>query len=397
MDERTSIQVRNPADSSMTEFALGSQTSVGKGSTASAECSAKVQQVLRQLGLTVTDISSLTQNRYGKDTPYFIPSSFQHKLRRGITPRVCQIVALSQITGYRFSDWMSICGFDPRLILDLQLQIENERTTIINVGRVSSTNGEITAPLTGAEGAYPRYLFAKIGTRDAVVYPRLAPGTVIRADTSYGPVYDGNESIEKRLWLVEHPAGISCCYLNRVDAEHVVLLPNRPPLAPWPLHLSREVRILGLVDWEWRSRVPTAFRPMCCRRLCDSPLPRVCPNAKAIGFSRMLRLSRGRIGLTLRAARDMTTRIASLLGQRDYTIALGLLSDYEAINRLPRHIAKIFSLCVIYGIDLFHLLEAAGIHVDDEGKPALIVNNQTEPHTSSDFVLRNPKMFRSVA
>jgi hypothetical protein len=371
MDERTSIEVCDPVSRSIAEFAFGSQTfSVTSGSGTRAErCSARVKHVLKQLGLTVTDVSALTQDRYGTKSPYYIPSTFQYKLKEGITPRLCQLVALSQITGYRFCDWMRICGFDPRLILDLQLVLECDRTTIINPERTNNGSGDIAPPLNGGRrSSYPHYIFAKIGRCDAVVYPRLAPGTVIRADMTYWPLMGENDEIEDRLWLVEHPAGISCCYLKRVDAEHIVLLPNRPPLAPCPLRLSREVRILGVVDCEWRAGVPGSFRPMSCRRLVDSLPPAVWPNASALTFSKLLRLSRSRVGLTFRAAHDMTCRISTVLGQRDYTIALGLLSDYEAIDQVPRHIAKVISLCVIYGIDLFLLLKAAGIHVDDRGK-----------------------------
>jgi hypothetical protein len=399
MDERTSIQVRDSARRSIAEFALGPQTyPVANGSRASAGCSSdQVRPVLRQLGLTVSDVSALTQDRYGKKSPYFIPSSFQYKLKHGITPRVCQILALSEITGYRFADWMRVCGFDPRLILDLQLQVENERTIIINAGCVTGASEGIVPSLNGVGKSIPHYLFAKIGTRDAVVYPRLAPGTLVRADTTYGPLPGENESVDKRLWIVEHPAGISCCYLKRIDAEHVVLLPSRPPLEPWPLSLSREVRILGRVDSEWRSGVPTPVRPMSCRRLSDSLSSGVWPHTRALGFSGLIRLARSRVGLTFRAAHEVTTRIASLLGYSEYTIALGLLSDYEAINRVPRHVAKIISLCVIYGIDLFQLLEAAGIHVDDRGKASLIFDNQTKPYASNDnFALRTTEI-RTVA
>ena len=67
-------------------------------------------------------------------------------------------------------------------------------------------------------------------------------------------------------------------------------------------------------------------------------------------FSDLLRISRGRTGLTFRAAHHLTRAIARILGNPEYGIALGMLSDYEAMGRLPRHIAKILSLC----IDLLH-------------------------------------------
>jgi hypothetical protein len=85
-------------------------------------------------------------------------------------------------------------------------------------------------------------------------------------------------------------------------------------------------------------------------------------------FSRLLRISRCRIGLTFREANKLTLQIASILQDRNFAIAAGLLSDYEAMNRIPRHIAKVISLCAIYGIDLWDLLEVAGLHIDDSNR-----------------------------
>jgi hypothetical protein len=90
-----------------------------------------------------------------------------------------------------------------------------------------------------------------------------------------------------------------------------------------------------------------------------------------MNFSRLLRVSRARTGLTLRAAHQMTIQVAQLLRNRDYSISLGLLSDYEAMNKLPRHIAKIMSLCIIYGIDFWEMMEAGGSQIDDSDKSHL--------------------------
>jgi hypothetical protein len=38
---------------------------------------------------------------------------------------------------------------------------------------------------------------------------------------------------------------------------------------------------------------------------------------------------------------------------------------------LPRHIAKIISLCIIYGIDFWELMEVCGIQIDDSEKGPL--------------------------
>lgn len=400
MDERTSIPVRNPVSRSITEFRLSSQTlSKANGSIARPQrCQAEVKNVLRQLGFTVTDISALTGVRYGKKSPYFIPISALYKLKKGITPRLCQIVALSQITGYCFADWMRICGFDPQLILHLQLQLDNKRTTIINPQPLERARDNRVSFSNGLANGDPPYFFAKVGTDDAVVYPRLVPGTVVRANPNYEPSLAATKLIEKRLWLVQHPAGVSCCYLRRIDAQHVVLLPSRPPLTPWPLHVSREIRLLGLIDWEWQPRFPAPFRPMPYHRFPEALPSPAWHDTTSVSFSRFLRSARFRAGLTLRSAHEMTTRIASFLGNREYSIALGLLSDYEAIDRLPRHVAKIISLCVVYGIDLFELLKAAGIQVEDCGKASLSFEDQIESEENKyNFRLATAEMFYSVA
>jgi len=90
-------------------------------------------------------------------------------------------------------------------------------------------------------------------------------------------------------------------------------------------------------------------------------------------FSDLIRAARGRTGLTFRAAHQLTSTIAQILASRDYAIALGLLSDYEAMGRLPRHIAKIISLCITYCLDIRQLMEAAGVYIDDSNKLPLPV------------------------
>jgi hypothetical protein len=331
----------------------------------------QIKQVLRRVGLTIAQVSALTAMRYGSKTPYFVPPTFLFKQRQGGTPHICQIVALSQVTGYRFTDWMGLCGFDLRLILALQLRIHTERTAIVTPAHTFPTaNSSLVAWDPRFQKTDGRYCFAKIGSRDAVVYPRLIPGSIVRADRSYSPHALDDASSADRLWLVEHSGGLTCCYVKRVDTEHIVLLPNRPPLSSWPLRLSREARILGLVDFELRPQEAAQFEPTCGPTKSELFPPT--PHGRSMGFSKLLRVSRSRAGLTLRAAHEMTIRVAELLQNRQYQIALGLLSDYEAVNKLPRHISKIMSLCIVYGIDPWELMEASGIHIDDSNKGTLL-------------------------
>jgi hypothetical protein len=334
------------------------------------EPAGQVKQVLRQAGLTMSRVSALTCMRYGKKTPYFIPPTFLYKQKNGVTPHICQIVALSEVTGYRFADWMSVCGFDLKLILALQLKVHSERTAIVTPAHAATRDASFIPASSRLQKSNRRYLFAKIGSGDAVVYPILLPGSVVRADRCYSPHVLDNKFADNLLWLVEHPGGLTCCHVKRVDNEHIVLLPNRPPLSAWPLRLSVEARILGLVDLELRPREAKPFEPT--YRPIKSDLQATVPHGgSGMNFSKLLRISRSRTGLTLRAAHQMTLRIARLLRNRDYSIPLGLLSDYEAMNKLPRHIAKIMSLCIIYGIDFWELMEAGGSRLDDSDKTPL--------------------------
>jgi hypothetical protein len=332
----------------------------------------QVKQVLRQAGFSMSRVSALTGMRYGKKTPFFVPPTFLHKQKNGITPHICQIVALSQVTGYRFVDWMNLCGFDLNLILALQLRVHTERTTIVTpTHRAVARDIRLMPRFLRLENSGGRYLFAKIGSLDNVVCPEILPGSVVRADRCYSPHIRETAPAENLLWLVEHPGGLACCHVKRVDNDHIVLLPNRPPLSAWPLRLSREARILGLIDLELRPTQAERFEPryLPVKSATMAMVPR---GMSQTSFCRLLRVSRSRAGLTLRAAHKLTLRVAQLLQNRDYGIPLGLLSDYEAMNRFPRHIAKIMSLCVVYGIDFWDLMEAGGSHIDDSDKMPIL-------------------------
>jgi hypothetical protein len=335
----------------------------------------RIKHALKRAGLTVSRASCLTGVQYGKDTPYYVPPTFLYKARIGITPHVCQLVALSQLTGYRFGDWMSLCGFDLRLILPLQLEVHTDRTAMITPAHTFSSHDFYCVRGDSGIAKSDRYFFVKVGSGDNVVYPKLLSGSVVRADRCYSPQVCSGERAEELLWLVEHPGGLACCHVKRVDSEHIVLLPSRSPLSAWPLRLSREARILGLIDLELRPRRTQHFGSR-YRPITTDTAPTIPAGCNTISLSTLLRNSRARAGLTLRAAQQKTVQVAQLLRNPEYRIPLGLLSDYEAIDRLPRHIAKIISLCVVYGIDFWQLMRAGGSQVDDAGKAPLF---------SSDF------------
>jgi hypothetical protein len=278
---------------------------------------------------------------------------------------------------------MTVCGFDLQLILALQLRLQSERTSILISGDTIRARYYVSSTSNEKVQKASEHIFAKIGTHDAVLYPRLVPGSIVRVDCTCCPPVHQKGDVDPRIWLVEHASGLTCCRIKRIDLDHVVLLPNCPPLSPWPLRLFRDARILGMVDLELRRRRVAPNRPMSSRHVRETVPPMLPVCSGASGISRLLRSSRSRAGLTLRAAHQMTMRIASLLQNPEYGISLGLLSDYEAMNKLPRHVAKIISLSAVYSINPFELLQASGIQINDSEKRPLFLDEHTNAPTKS--------------
>ena len=353
-----------------------------------------IANILRHSGYTITQLSNRTGDRYGRQSSYFIPPTFLYKLRSGVTPHICQIVALSESTGYCFVDWMRIFGFDLHQIPCLQQQLHPERTVLVTPIEFETASFrtrlfQSTSPIgESRDGPSPgvrigarlgddlrsataRHYFAKIGRRDALVSAELFPGMIVRVDPCCRQPMDGAHysSLHNLLWLLEHPGGLTCSHLRWIGGHQVVLLPSRPPFGSLPLSLSGEARVLGRVSLEpgsMRLEAPQfRARQVKCEDLYSSSSPF---DRMQMSLPGLLRTARGRTGLTFRAAREVTEAIARNLGDPDYAIGLGLLSDYEAMDRLPRHIAKIISLSIAYCLDIRQLLETVGVYVDDSDK-----------------------------
>jgi hypothetical protein len=357
-----------------------------------------VRNILSQDGRTITQLSAATRRRYGSRSPYFIPATFFYQLRTGVTPHVCQIAALSESTGYRFADWLRMFGFDLQQIPRLQMRLHPERTVLVTPmedgfdpfqrppsldyqGFWSSFAGSPQAE----RSRRGRFLFVKIGSGDAMACPELVPGRVARVDRYYAQRVRGinHASMGRLLWLVEQPSGLTCCRLQWIDDRQIVLLPSRPPWGCWPLRLPTEARILGLVDMDFvpqeQVSLPARAEPSDFAAL---PPPRY--REERMRFSDLLRISRRRAGLTFRAAHRLTRSVAQILGNREHAIALGMLSDYEALGRLPRHMAKILSLCAVYCMDFRELMAAAGVDIDDSAK-LLLPTPDGRLHFRSEF------------
>jgi hypothetical protein len=355
----------------------------------------RLKAFLESLDLTMYHISQVTaRTPFGKGTRAHIRDAFYAELDSGQTPDIHQVAALAKITGHRFIDWLALFGYHVGDLLKLQLEFLTERTVLLpNVlydplvsvpwvrrldPHADLDHTQPLAMLIDAMGYEPigaldklnrkRYLYARIGKRDDMLRSRLAAGSVVRVDptqTTVAPV----GTHHRPIYLVQHLGGLCCCYVERLDEHHIVLLPDDGASHFMRCRVGAEAVILGTVDTELRpllaqpADVPAGprekYQGSHRMRLFES-LPDVQQGPGAFA-----RLSRERLGICFREAQAMTRALAKRFEDKHYNVALGSLSDAETQNILPRHIPKILSLCAVYGMDMWQYLRAGSVPVDD--------------------------------
>ena len=96
----------------------------------------------------------------------------------------------------------------------------------------------------------------------------------------------------------------------------------------------------------------------------------------------------------------MSRHIAAEMGDKQYFVAPGSLSDYEAVDTPPRHIHKAITLCAVYGLQFTTFLTSVGLDLARAGKdpiPDNLVprkvpagfrdaNNKTDEPTGNGFL-----------
>jgi hypothetical protein len=356
----------------------------------------RLKAFLHTLDMTVYQISQATARPpFGKGTRSHIRDAFYAEIESGQTPDIHQIAALSRLTGYRFVDWLALFGYHADEVLRLQLELQTERTIVLPstiydplvmlpwIRRVdTSIDLDRTQPLASLIDAIGyesvgeldrfnrrRYLYARVGRRDDMVRSRLAAGSVVRVDPSHTSVAPVGQP--RPVYLVQHLGGLSCCYVEKLDDQHIVLLPDDGASRVMRCRIGTEAVILGTVDLE--------MRPLQGMNGDAQPLPREkCQTSHRLrpfdaladmhaGPGTFARSSRERIGVCFREAQQMTRQLAARYVDKNYNVALGSLSDAETQNVLPRHIPKILSLCIAYSMDLWQYLRAGGVPVDQLG------------------------------
>ena len=360
--------------------------------------------ILRTKGFTLYRVAALTRARYPQQAAYHIRGNFYSQLRSGLSPTFQQLLALSELTGYRLWNWLAVFGFSPADVPRLQAVLSRPRTGLIDKDLVDPQGliptlryrrPEATLPAVAPlsqflerSGSHPAgfliertrrdFLYAKIGAQDAIAFPELVSGSIVRADPhlvgSFLPRTLGE--ISRHLFLIEHSRGLNCGRLRVAGSNRIALVSSDDAQsASLEFKLGAEARILGLVDIELR------FRPARSKRAApaaaDIDMPRSLREpSKPTGIempagqerpSALLKKARLRAGLSFRSASKLSREIAQDLGDDRYFASSGTLSDYEAGDKLPRHIHKLFTLAIVYSLSFRALLRSFGIGLDGGG------------------------------
>jgi hypothetical protein len=203
------------------------------------------------------------------------------------------------------------------------------------------------------------FLYAKIGYQDALAFPDLLPGSIVRVSPDMPDQSSllANGAPSHRIFLIEHDKGLFCCRLGAVGDSIVAPLSTQLSYAPVELHIPHEARLLGVVDAELRPLF-SAQQPEVPENLAKQWRPRRLSGEEKVGP--LLRRARTTMDLALREVSGASRTIAHLLGDPIYFISPSSLCDYELLNLPPRHIQKVISLCVLYGLRFETFLAAIG-------------------------------------
>jgi hypothetical protein len=352
----------------------------------------RTRQILSTRGLTLYEVSQRSAEVFGHSSRYYIPQHFCYNLSvASFRPDIHQFLALSRITNYRVCDWLSVFGFHLDDIPRLRLLGPWPRTVVLDSSvydqnawipwfaqRLRNAPSSSIAPLARilSRGTLKRakellasnrasFLYAKVGRGENFAFPALVPGSIIRVDTRHvdNTLSSLGVTPSRQVFLVEHGLLFKLGHLRRTSKHRIALCSSQFPFAQIALTLNPEVRIHGVVDAEIR---PVLNKPTCG---VETSLANVRRQASPVSDSPnslnlLIRSSRIKTGFSFRQASAVSRWIADLLVDPLYFTAIGTLSDYETISVPPRHIQKIISLCILYGIRFWDFLRASNLQVE---------------------------------
>ncbi|HZW80804.1 MAG TPA: helix-turn-helix transcriptional regulator [Candidatus Deferrimicrobiaceae bacterium] len=362
-------------------------------STAVAE---RVQAILAVRRLTLYRVSQQSLALYGRSSPHFVPHNLYYDLRdESFSPSIHQIFTLSRISGYRLRDWLEIFGFDVEDITRLQVLLPAKRTIVIDTSLTDSeewtpwfrnrTLGGPTppiAPLTqlleltpatriGSVAAHNRrFLYAKIGREDALAFPDLVPGSIVRVnrDITADVVVREKSTISDRFYLIEHGRGFFCCRIRFLANGVIVPFDNGLSYAQVELRSPEEAKVWGAVDFEFRPLLDSE-EPRVPKDLARHWKPQLLLTNES--FGQLLKSRRKRSRLSVREAAGLSRTVSEILDDDRYTISPSSLSDYELRDVPPRNFHKIITLCSIYGLQLESAMRRLGVDLSESGTDSM--------------------------
>jgi len=369
----------------------------GRLSSTSVDVTERVQRILASKGLSLYQASQQSKAFYGKSSPYFLPHNLYYDLRQqAFTPTIYQVFALSHISNYCFPDWLRVFGIEVEDIPRLQAQLPRKRTALIDKTlmdrqarvpwfRSRGANNAIRpiAPLSQVlQQTGPRkivsllradtqkFLYAKIGADDALAFPDLLPGSIVRANAELiGESFPSHDDIvSKRIFLFEHSKGLFCSRIRRVSERVIVPVGTQLSFGLVELKLQLEAKLLGVVDHEIRS-LANWLRPEVPNDLAKLWKPRSLLENKSI--HQFLTLARSNAGLSYREASLESQRVSDALNDARHRLAASSICDYETRGTPPRGLHKLVTLCCVYGLSFASALKSIGISLDQAGTEAM--------------------------
>ena len=352
----------------------------------------RVRSILELKGLSLSRTSQMSETLYGRSSPYFVPHNFYYDLRAGtFSPSIHQCVALSRTTGYRLPDWLRVFGADVETVVRFQVELPSRRTIMLDSSLVDlqawvpwfqNRLGNVPIPPVAPLGQLlktsgprqigslfgtgdPRFLYAKIGQQDALAYPVLVPGTIVRVNPNIADdIAPRANRASSRYFLIEHSKGLFCCHLRAVGDTVLVPLSSKLSYGQVELHRPQETKLVGVVDLAIRPALgfdPPEVPAELARHWRPRPL------SKDVGVGPLLRNARVTKRISLREASEMSRRIADTLKDDTYYISPSSLCDYELLNTEPHRPQTAITLCSLYGLPLQTLFEAMRIDVENTG------------------------------
>jgi len=364
----------------------------------------RLRGILASKNLTLYKVFARSRSDHAGEPAFHIPANLCFRQRSSNwTPTLHQLSVLSKVSDYHLADWLSVFGFSPNAISHVQAMLPRPRTTLLD-GTLYDPRAIVTwfrerqpkhaiqrvAPLSEilepsgpkllsslASARSAEYVYGKIGMQDALAFPELLSGSIVRANPRLVPplVSRTNNARADSIYLVEHQSGYCCCRLHFERTDRITLLPTQLPFANVEFQLGTEARVIGAIDLEFRALVDpeTTRTPRCASPQIAPTLARLwTPEPLRLGtgdqqFTVLLRNARFRAGLSFHDASELSKSVASALGDKRYFTSQASLSDYEARNSPPRHIHKLFTLCAVYAIPFRELLHSFGLSLKEDG------------------------------